>query len=559
MDGADVAIAGRRDAAVAGSLAAGVALAAGELASGLASSVPSLVLAVADVVVDLTPGGIVRWSIDTVGSRQKAALVAGIVVFTLGLGAWFGIMARRRFWAGAAGFIAFGLVGGWAGARGEASSNVAAWLSAAVATGVGLALLRGLLALAASSAADLAAPDRRLDERVRSRRRFLLAAGATAVVTLSGAAAGSFLRLAGNVEAARSRVAARLRSRTAPPVPAGVEVFDPVDGITPLVTPNGDFYRIDTAILVPQVDPTDWTLAITGLVDRPLEFTLDDLMAMDLVDEYITLSCVSNEVGGDLVGNAWWSGVPLADLLDRVEVRDAATQVVGRSVDGWTGGFPYEIATDGRPAMVAVAMGGEPLPVEHGFPARLVVPGLYGYVSATKWLAEIELTTWDGFDGYWIPRGWAKEGPIKTQSRIDVPRRGATVPAGRTAIAGMAWAPIRTISAVEVRVDDEPWLLGRLSGPLSDSSWVQWVVEADLAPGSRRLQVRATDGTGATQTSATAPPAPSGATGWHTVEVTVDGRGARGRGRSSSPLHDEFTDRTTGRRPHLIASPANDP
>ena len=519
----DVDVASRRDAAGAGLLAAGAALAAGELASGLVTSVPSLVLAVADVVVDLTPGGVVRWSIDTLGSRQKTLLVAGIVVLALAFGAALGVVARRRFWVGAAGFIAFGVLGGWAAARVPGAGAVAAWVAAALATGVGLAVLRALLVLAGSSASDRVAPDRRREDLVRGRRRFLLAAGATALVALAGAAAGRFLRLANNVEVARDRLAARLRSRTAPPTPADVDVLDSVDGITPIVTANADFYRIDTAILVPQVDPTGWTLRVTGLVDRPFELTLDELLAMDLVDEYVTLSCVSNEVGGDLVGNTWWTGVRLADLLDRAGVQNGAGQVVGRSVDGWTGGFPYEIATDGRPAMVAVAMGGEPLPVEHGFPARLVVPGLYGYVSATKWLAEIELTTWEDFDGYWIPRGWAKEGPIKTQSRIDVPRSGATVPTGVTAIAGVAWAPLLTISAVEVRVDEDPWRPARLSGQLSDSSWVQWVIEAELAPGSHRLQVRATDGTGETQTPESARPAPSGATGWHTVQVNAEG------------------------------------
>jgi hypothetical protein len=242
---------------------------------------------------------------------------------------------------------------------------------------------------------------------------------------------------------------------------------------------------------------------------------------MDRIEEFITLSCVSNEVGGDLVGNALWSGVALTDLLDLAGARSDATQIVGRSVDGWTAGFPTAVATDGRPAMVAVTMNGEPLPVEHGFPARLIVPGLYGYVSATKWLTEIELTTWDAFDGYWIPRGWAKEGPIKTQSRIDVPRPGATLATGPTPIAGVAWAPGRGIDRVEVRVDEGPWESARLSDALSEHTWVQWAHTWDATPGAHRLQVRATDGDGHTQTAELAPPAPSGATGYHTVRVEV--------------------------------------
>jgi DMSO/TMAO reductase YedYZ molybdopterin-dependent catalytic subunit len=301
-----------------------------------------------------------------------------------------------------------------------------------------------------------------------------------------------------------------------------VDSFDgQVAGISPLVTPNADFYRIDTRIVVPQVDPDGWTLRITGMVEREVELSLDDLLAMDRMDKYVTLSCVSNEVGGRLVGNARWSGVPLADLLDLARPHRDASQIVGRSVDGWTAGFPTEVATDGRPSMVAVAMNGEPLPVKHGFPARLVVPGLYGYVSATKWLAEIELTTWDAVDGYWIPRGWAKEGPIKTQSRIDVPRADTSVPAGPTPIAGVAWAPTRGIEQVEVRVDDGPWQPARLSGALSANTWVQWLLSWDATPGRHQIEVRATDGTGETQTAEAAPPAPSGATGHDTISVEV--------------------------------------
>lgn len=506
-------------AAGAGAVAAGAALATGELLSGLRRSIPSLVLGVADLVVAETPGGVVRWSIDTFGTSQKAVLMTGIVVVTLALGGLFGVLARRRLWLGAAGFAAFGAVGGWAGARRPLASTTWSWGAALVATAVGIAVLWFLLGRARSSATTR-------DEGGRpglDRRRFLLTSGAAALVAVSGAAVGRFLRQAGNVEAARNRLAALLAARTTEPtVPAGVTTLETtVDGIAPIVTSNADFYRIDTAILVPQVDPADWTLRITGMVDREIEFTFGELVDMEQLEEFITLSCVSNEVGGDLVGNAWWSGVPLGDLIDRAGARAGATQVVGRSVDGWTAGFPIEVVSDGRPSMVALAMNGEPLPVEHGFPARLVVPGLYGYVSATKWLTEIELTTWDGFDAYWIPRGWAKEGPIKTQSRIDVPRAGSTVAAGATAVAGVAWAPSRSIASVEVRVDDEPWRRARLSGELSENAWVQWIYEWDAPPGTHRLQVRATDGTGETQTAEPAPPAPSGATGYHAIRVDV--------------------------------------
>ena len=511
--------------AAAGAVAAGMALATGELLSGLSDRMPSLVVAVADVFVDETPGGIVRWSIDTFGATQKTILVVGIVVVALAVGAGLGLVARRRFAAAAGGFAAFGVLGAWAGARGPQFSDGAALVGAAAAAAAGVAALRLVLTSPArvrgeavdgpggGPAAGTVA--------VRDRRSFLVALGALAVMGAAGGALGRRFQQGRSVRAARDRLAARLGGDP-PVVPAGVRTFDgSVPGLSPMITSNDDFYRIDTAFLVPQVDPDGWSVRVTGMVGREVDLTLDDLLAMDQHEEFVTLSCVSNEVGGDLVGTAQWSGVPLRDVLDRAGVVQGATQVVGRSVDGWTAGFPTEVAFDGRTALVAVTMNGEPLPVKHGFPARLVVPGLYGYVSATKWLAEIELTTWDGFDAYWVPRGWAKEGPIRTQSRIDVPRRGSTVPAGRTAVAGVAWAPTRLIERVEVRVDDGGWHDARLSDALSDDTWVQWLYEWDATPGEHRLQVRATDGTGETQTPQRTAPAPSGATGHHTVSVTV--------------------------------------
>ena len=243
-------------------------------------------------------------------------------------------------------------------------------------------------------------------------------------------------------------------------VPAGVDLGVP--GQDPFVTPNGAFYRIDTALLVPQVSPDRWRLRVHGLVEREIELDYASLVGRPMIERDITLSCVSNEVGGDLVGNAVWRGVRLADVLDEAGVKPEATQLFSTSVDGWTCGTPVAAVTDGRDALLAVAMNGEPLPIKHGFPVRLVVPGLYGYVSATKWVADLKLTTWDDDVGYWVPRGWAREAPIKTTSRIDVPRDGATVAPGRVALAGVAWAPHRGIGSVEVQVDDGEWKPARL-------------------------------------------------------------------------------------------------
>jgi hypothetical protein len=274
-------------------------------------------------------------------------------------------------------------------------------------------------------------------------------------------------------------------------------------------------------LLVPRVDLPSWKLSLGGMVDRPYSVTFDELLAMDLIEEPITMQCVSNEVGGHLIGTARWRGVPLRDLLDRAGVQRGATQIVGRSVDGFTAGFPTAAAYDGRTAMLVVGMNDEALPARHGFPARLVVAGLYGYVSATKWLKEIQLTRLEDFDGYWIPRGWAKNGPIKTQSRIDVPRDGARLHAGRVTIAGVAWAPTRGIARVEVRVDNGAWMSARLGEVASGNTWVQWLSEWDARPGEHVIAVRATDGTGAAQTGAYAPPRPDGATGYHQRRVTV--------------------------------------
>lgn len=273
--------------------------------------------------------------------------------------------------------------------------------------------------------------------------------------------------------------------------------------------------------MVPTVDPADWTLTIHGMVDEEIVLTYQDIAEMDLVERYVTLSCVSNEVGARLIGNALWTGVMLSDLLDMAGVQQGADQIVGRSVDGWTAGFPTDIAFDGRDAMLAIGMNREVLPANHGFPARLVVPGLYGYVSATKWITEIELTTWDAFDAYWIPRGWAKEGPIKTQSRVDRPVNRSEIAQGSYTFGGVAWAPTKGIQNVEIQIDEGPWMPTDLSEPLSNDSWIQWTADAIVAEGDHTVRVRATDGTGATQGETPVSPRPDGAEGWHSVRFTA--------------------------------------
>ena len=519
--------------AVAGIVAAGSALATGELLSGLSADIPSLVISVGELIIDKTPGGIARWSIGNLGSNQKPALVVGITVISIALGALFGIASSRRMRTGVIGFSLFGLFGAWAVARNPLAANGPSILAALVAALVGVIVLVVLLRMLRSTASEVegfAAPE------PVERRSFLTAAGGGAALAVGATALGRSGRASQNAEGSRESVAAVLEEAETGSATSGggAELsIDPnatpvvgleaeVDGVSTWVTPNDEFYRIDTALTFPQIDVDDWELTITGMVDNPITMNFQDLLDMGLEEEHVTLSCVSNPVGGELVGNAKWLGVPLSAVLERVGVQAGATQIMAKSYDDWTAGFPTEAAFDGRTAMIAVAMNDEPLPVKNGFPARLVVSGLYGYVSATKWLREIKLTTLEAEQGYWIPRGWSKFGPIKTQSRIDVPRRGETLTAGRNAIAGIAWAPNVGITRVEVTTDaGETWQEARLFDEVTDNSWRQWVLEWDAQPGTYVIGVRATDATGETQTPERSRPDPDGATGWDNFQVTV--------------------------------------
>ncbi|MDH3752491.1 MAG: molybdopterin-dependent oxidoreductase [Acidimicrobiia bacterium] len=507
-----------------GFIAAGLALGVAELLAGFTTSVPPIIESVGDYVIENGWQTLDNWSRETFGSGQKRALVTGITVASLVIGAITGVLSRSRPIVGPVVFTLFAVVGGLAATQDELANATGGWIVSIVAGLAGM----GALALMLRSARHITPTSdstSRLSTFVSERRRFLTTSVAAGFTGLFSAMVGNSLRQQRNIEADRAELATQLASTDAASpatalAPSGS--LDDVPGISSLVTSNDDFYRIDTAISPPLLDPDTWTLSIDGMVDDPYELSFSDLLDMDVVEAPVTLSCVSNEIGGNLVGNAIWRGVPLIDVLERAGVHDDATQIVGRSADGWTAGFPTAAASDGRTALVAFAMNGEPLPLSHGFPARLVVAGLYGYVSATKWLTEIELTTWDDFDGFWIPRGWAKEGPIKTQSRIDVPRRGDRITPGPTAIAGVAWAPTRSVGKVEVRIDEGSWIEASLSDELSDESWRQWFHEWDATPGDHVIQVRSTDGEGETQTAELADPRPDGATGWHTVAVRVE-------------------------------------
>ena len=509
----------RFDGITAGVVAAAVALSAGELVCLLAGSQPTLVTAVGTQFINRFAAALKDLAVQLFGTNDKVALVTGIVIVSLALGAMLGTASARRPLVGVVGFAAFGLVGllsYFDDPLGEPWIGVVAAIAAAAA---GIAVLLGLLHLARAGlgAGPATSPP------AGSRRTFLLAAGSLGVLAAGAALLGRRIGRSDVVEAVRADTQLPTPVSQAPAtVPASpVGELPDVDGLSAYITPNADFYRIDTALIVPQVDVADWSLRIEGEVDNPFELSFDELVAMADFSDTVTIACVSNEVGGRLVGNAEWQGVPLATLLERARVRSGGTQIVGRSVDGFTAGFPTEIGLDGRTALVAVGMNGEPLPAAHGFPARLIIAGLYGYVSATKWLESIELVG-DDFDGYWVPRGWSKEGPIKLQSRIDVPRSGATLTAGRQAIAGVAWQPTLGISRVEVRLgDDGSWQEATLGDATSGNTWVQWYLPWDATPGDHRITVRATNTAGEVQTRDPAPPAPNGATGWHSRRVTV--------------------------------------
>ncbi|MEZ5375397.1 MAG: molybdopterin-dependent oxidoreductase [Acidimicrobiales bacterium] len=525
-------------AAIAGLVAGGLALAAGELVASLAAPQPGPVTGVANRVVDSAPTWFVNFGKDLFGLADKPALVLGTIIISVAIAAVLGVTSRSRRWIGRAGFAAFGVVGalaigvdaqgGWLGAI---VTSVAA-----VAAGVGaLELLLGRLQSASSSpslrpagAVPIGVTESPTNPAV-GRRSFLAATGVVGAVAVAGGAASRSLRGRSSVEVARDDARSAVQASAggeAANVQAKIDAVATSEvastpGITPIVISGEDFYRIDTALLVPQVDPATWTFTIKGMVENELTFTYDELLARATTIETVTLSCVSNEVGGGLVGNAVWQGIPLTELLDEAGVLPGATQIKSTSVDGWDCGFPTAAAYDGRTSLLAVGMNDEPLPVLHGFPARLVVSGLYGYVSATKWIESIELTTLEDFDGYWIPRGWSKLGPIKTQSRIDTPRRNQTVPAGTTPIAGVAWAPNTGIEKVEIRIDGGDWLEASLGESLGPDAWRQWVLNWDATSGDHRIEVRATDSSGYTQTDVRTDVAPDGATGWHTIDMTV--------------------------------------
>jgi DMSO/TMAO reductase YedYZ molybdopterin-dependent catalytic subunit len=521
-------------AALAGVVAAAVVLAVAELLGAFFTARATPVIALGSTFIDFTPSWLKDFAIATFGTNDKVALFVGMGLTIAVLACVLGVVAHRKWALGVLGVLFMGAVI-------VASVVTRAGVGAFEALPTVVGTLAGLLALrflvnrlpatkawpeapagsAVDDSPDVAAVPGTTPRAATSRRRFFAAAGITAAAAGLAATGGRLLGAArSNILQARDALRLPAPATAAPPVPAGVQ--SPVPGVQPWVTPNGDFYRIDTALSVPEIDVADWELRVHGMVEEEIRLTFQDLLDADLIESHVTLTCVSNPVGGNLAGNAKWLGFPLREVLKRARPKAGADMVLSTSIDGFSASTPLEVLQDDRDAMLAIGMNGEPLPLEHGYPVRMVVPGLYGFVSATKWVVDLEVTRFADSKAYWTERGWSERGPIKTMARVDVPKSFAKVPAGKVAVGGTAWAQTRGITKVEIQVDDGDWMEAELSTEASLVTWRQWSYQWDAAPGQHYIKVRATDGTGEVQTDQRADPVPDGASGWQSVMVTVE-------------------------------------
>jgi DMSO/TMAO reductase YedYZ molybdopterin-dependent catalytic subunit len=521
-----------------GVIATGAGLAVAEVIVGIIRNTSSPVIAVGQKVIDLVPPSLKNWAIETFGTNDKTVLIVTTLAILLVTGAVIGTIAiGGRLFAALVGAAMIGVIGIAAVAtRPDPTTGKMAPIVAG--TIVSMLVLWWLTPRYRTSAvasphavATVGDTDQTSPIEPRSvvlprpgaadRRSFLLRGIGVASLAAVGGGAGRLIQRRHSVSGERAALslpsAAGRRPAAALPPNADLDV----EGLSSFVTSNDDFYRIDTALTVPQVSKDDWRLRIHGMVDNELELTFDDLLAREQIEAYVTLACVSNPIGGPYVGNALWQGVRLDALLAEVGVDPASTQLLSTSIDGWTCGTPVSSLIDGRNAMLAIAMNGEPLPPDHGYPVRMVVPGEYGYVSATKWVVDMEFTTWEDAEAFWVPRGWAQQAPMKSMTRIEAPRHKATVPAGPLEIAGTAYAVHRGIAAVEVRIDEGEWIRAELGGVPSPDTWRKWLVEWDAEPGEHTIEARATDGLGQVQTEEVTDVAPDGASGYDATPIPV--------------------------------------
>ncbi len=496
----------RTGSAVAGIGAAALGAAAGQLLAFLVNPASAPIVAVGAAIVDRVPTPLKEWAVATLGTADKAVLIGTVVVGVAVLSAVAGILAVRRPAVGYGVFAVIGLIGVLAAATRPAAGQLD-WLPSILGTAVAMAVLRLELRWLADQPVEGTGTREGIDRRV-------LITGAAGVVAAGAAAAVSG---GGANPMTSGPVSLPTAATPAPPRPAGLEATNP--GLSPLRTPVEDFYRIDTALVLPRVSTDSWTLQVDGMVAAPYTLTWAELLAMPMIERDITLTCVSNPIGGPYIGSTRFLGVPVADLLRRAQPNAEADQVLSSSVDGFTASTPLAVLLDGRDAMIAVAMDGQPLTQVHGFPARLVTPGLYGYVGATKWLSRLKVSTFAADEAYWTQRGWSENGPVKTATRIDTPS-GRVAP-GKAVIAGVAWATHRGVGKVEVQIDNGPWMTTQLGPDVGLDYWRQWYLPWDATAGSHQLSARAYDASGLPQIAEVQDVLPDGATGYHVVQVNV--------------------------------------
>ncbi|MGZ6778317.1 MAG: molybdopterin-dependent oxidoreductase [Mycobacterium sp.] len=502
--------------AAAGVAAAAIALGVTQLVAAFVGPHADSRTAVGSAVIDLTPGPAKEWAITTFGTADKLMLSVLVLAVIAVIAAVGGSLERRRVPIGSAAIVLAG-VAGCAAVLSRPDATATDVVPTVIGTVCGVAVLR-LLTSGRFTDGNREAEEDDLPDH--GRRLSLLTLGLLAGGALSGVVGVVLARAKTSVAGDRNAFALPAVDDAAQPIPPSVQ---PKGVALPsFITSNDDFYRIDTALTVPQLSRADWALKIHGMVDREITYRFADLERFEVVEKVVTLTCVSNPVGGNLISNASWTGYRVRDLLADAGVHSDADMVLSTSSDGFTAGTPVDALTDSRDALLAIGMNGQPLPTNHGYPARLVVPGLYGYVSATKWVVDLELTRFDSAEAYWTRLGWSPRGPIKTESRIDVPRSGAEVARGAVTFGGVAWAQNRGVKAVEVRIDDGPWQQAQLGTGYSNDAWRLWSFPWQAsAAGSHTITVRATDNTGAVQTEQWADPVPDGASGWHSVDFAV--------------------------------------
>jgi DMSO/TMAO reductase YedYZ molybdopterin-dependent catalytic subunit len=503
---------------IAGVVAGAAGLATSHFVAMVMTIRESPIVAVAELIIKLTPGPVVERAIRILGHNDKPFLVAMLFLVLGLLFAWAGRLARRSWWQPLVLFAVVAVLGGVAISvqyDGQVTDlmpvvvGFATWVVCLSILADGLRSAERRAVAADPTGGTTSGPPR---------RGFLIGAGLMAAASVGVTVLGNVLGR-GRRQVEESRRLLRLPGVSEPQQPAGVSVDLP--GVASWRTPNDDFYLIHTALIAPAIQPKAWSLRIHGMVEREVTMSYDDLMSRRLTQAWVTLNCVSNPVGGPLIGNAWWSGVRLADILAEAGVSDGADAVLQTSDDGWNCGTPLAALTDGRNAMLAIAMNGEPLPIEHGFPVRTLVPGLYGYVSACKWVVDMEVTRFTDISAYWTQRGWAELGPVKMSSRIDVPRRDDEFEAGDKRVGGVAWSQHTGISAVEVSLDGDAWQSTEIGNADTIDSWVQWTTTLPIEKGEHTLRVRATDNNGQVQTGTVADVLPDGSSGWHTVSFTA--------------------------------------